>query len=343
MSEKPFAPTEHRLRRASEEGNAPKAQELATLFSFSAVLFVLLHAVPQLSNAAAGWYIEAVARSVRAPLWTDGSLHWMLGYASIFAYAIAMLCVSGCVAGCIVALTATRARMHALSFKFERISPAEQWKQLFSFATVTALLRASLSAAVAAAALIPSCLSMIADSVGVRTPREMAAQAWQHVIHALTVLAAIGVATAAVEVSASLRKRRKSLRMTHDEVRREAKEQQGDPHLRSVRKRRHKAYARGGAAAARKATVLITNPTHLAVALLYAPPEIGVPIVVARAADAAAHEVRRAAREAQVPCVEHVALARALWAQCEEGQAVPSETYALVAPIIAAVMRESRT
>jgi flagellar biosynthesis protein FlhB len=83
----------------------------------------------------------------------------------------------------------------------------------------------------------------------------------------------------------------------------------------------------------------VTNPTHLAIALEYNPPAIGVPLIVARAADANAVCVRRIAREAHVPIVEAVELARLLYSQAEEGDPIPLAAYGMVAPIIASVLQ----
>lgn len=341
MSEKPFAPTAQRLRRARVEGNPAKAQELATLISFAAVAFVLVSSVPRLADSAAGCLIEAAALLAHRPAGDHIAAYAYLPYVMTFAGCIIAALGTGSLLSCAVAISATRGALTPVTLNFGRIAPAEQIKQLFSPATLTAFFRALASAALAAGLLMPIAVSMVGASLGLPSIRELTAQAWAHLVQVLALLAGIGLVAAGAEVAVTLRKRREKLRMTHEEIRREAKEQQGDPHLRSARRRRQRSFARGGAAAVRRATVVITNPTRLAIALLYAPPRVGVPLVVARAADLAAAEIRRVAREAGVPCIEHLALARTLWARCEEGEAVPPETFALLAPIIAALTHES--
>jgi flagellar biosynthesis protein FlhB len=341
MSEKPFAPTAQRLRRARVEGNPAKAQELATLLSFTGVAFVLVSNMPRLAESAAGCFIEAVAFLAHRGVPDRIAPSTYFPYVMTFAEYIIAALGTGSLLSCAVAFSATRGALTPVTLNFGRIAPAEHMKQLFSPATLTAFIRALASAAIAAGLLVPIAISMTAASLGLPSIRELTAQVWLHIVQVLALLAGIGLVTAGAEVVVTLRKRRAKLRMTHEEIRREAKEQQGDPHLRLARRRRQRSFARGGAAAVRRATVIITNPTRLAIALLYAPPRVGVPLVVARAADAAAAEIRRVAQSAAVPCIEHVALARTLWARCEEGDPVPPETFAILAPIIAALTRES--
>jgi flagellar biosynthetic protein FlhB len=90
----------------------------------------------------------------------------------------------------------------------------------------------------------------------------------------------------------------------------------------------------------REAAFVICNPSHVAVALAYRPPEIAVPKVVVRAIDAGALEVKRRARALRVPIVEDVALARLLLAASDVDEYIPPRAYAAVAAIVASLLRE---
>jgi flagellar biosynthesis protein FlhB len=132
----------------------------------------------------------------------------------------------------------------------------------------------------------------------------------------------------------------KRMRMTRDEVKREARDDDGDPLLRMRRRRRHRELARGRIRVeVPRADVLVVNPTHIAVALRYRAGEDRAPRVTAKGKGAAAEAMRTLARNSGVPIVEDVVLARLLWKRVKVGRAVPAETYKAVAAVLAFVYR----
>jgi type III secretion protein U len=129
------------------------------------------------------------------------------------------------------------------------------------------------------------------------------------------------------------RRHRLSLRMTRDEIRHEHREDEGDPERRAERRRLHRALA--GAASVSRATVVVVNPSHVAVALRHERAGEGAPRVVAKGAGLAALRIRAAARRAAVPIVRDVPLARALHRLAEVGDEIPEELYQAAAAILA--------
>jgi flagellar biosynthesis protein FlhB len=127
--------------------------------------------------------------------------------------------------------------------------------------------------------------------------------------------------------------------MSLEEFKRDLREQDGDPMARARRKAAHRAIVRGSLQRLREAAFVVTNPTHLAIALEYAPPKVVVPRVLIRAADEAALLVRSRARELNIPVIENVPLARELFAKANPGEYIPQETYVAVAEIVAALAR----
>ena len=128
---------------------------------------------------------------------------------------------------------------------------------------------------------------------------------------------------------------RKKLMMSKDEIKKEYKESEGDPHIKHKRKHLHQEMVmQGGAKPVRKSTVVITNPTHLAVALYYKRGDTPLPQVIAKGADAAAEEIKREAREAGVPIMENIPLARALWSSTQIDQFIPGELFEPVAEVL---------
>jgi flagellar biosynthetic protein FlhB len=128
----------------------------------------------------------------------------------------------------------------------------------------------------------------------------------------------------------------RSSRMSKQEVKEENKQSQGDPLLRSRMRQRQRALAAGHRQLqdVPDATVVVTNPTHFAVALKYEK-TMRSPIVVAKGADAVAAQIRAIAREAGVPMVENRPLARSLYDSAEVGDEIPMELYRAVAEVLA--------
>ena len=156
----------------------------------------------------------------------------------------------------------------------------------------------------------------------------------------LAVLAGVCFVSALVDVPLQFFKHRAELRMTHDEARRENKESEGDPHMKGERRRRARELSRGRMLAdVPAAHVVITNPTHYAVALRYDEATMNAPRIVAMGADHLALKIRAIATTASVPVLEAPPLARALYRHGDVGAEVPVELYTAVAQVLAWVFR----
>ena len=133
-------------------------------------------------------------------------------------------------------------------------------------------------------------------------------------------------------------KHEQDLRMTHQEIRDEMKNLQGDPQVVARRRaiQRQLALNRIGSSVP-KADVVVTNPTELAVAIQYDPLEMAAPIVVAKGAGLLAQRIRRLAMENNIPIVERKPLAQLLYKEVDINHPVPSEAYAAVAEVLAYV------
>ncbi|PYN97170.1 MAG: flagellar biosynthesis protein FlhB [Candidatus Rokuibacteriota bacterium] len=158
---------------------------------------------------------------------------------------------------------------------------------------------------------------------------------------ALTLMWRIGVAhvaIAALDYGYQRWAHQRQLRMTKDEVRDEMRQAEGDPQIRARFRSLHRQYAmRRMMAAVPTADVVVTNPTHLAIALKYEAGSMKAPKVVAKGARLVAQRIREAARAAGVPVVEHKPLAQALYKAVPIGGEIPSRLYRAVAEILAYV------
>lgn len=132
----------------------------------------------------------------------------------------------------------------------------------------------------------------------------------------------------------------KDHRMTKDEVKREYKEMEGDPTIKGHRKQLHQELATQTASAnTRKSSVVITNPTHLAIAIFYEQALTPLPIVLAKGAGGVAEAMVRVAREEAIPVMQNIPLARALMADAKIEQYIPTELIEPVAQVLRLIMQ----
>jgi flagellar biosynthetic protein FlhB len=136
-------------------------------------------------------------------------------------------------------------------------------------------------------------------------------------------------------------KNEKSMKMTKQEVRDEYKEQEGDPMVKGQRRRiARNLVQKRSLAAVPTASVIITNPTHFAIAIRYDRDKDAAPVVVAKGADNMAAKIRALAKDNNIPMIENKPLARALYKSVEPNQMIPVEFFSAVAEVLAYVFRQ---
>lgn len=326
--EKRFEATAARIRKAKREGNVVRAQE----FGANVALLCASGAVVALAPAFAALAAQAV-RTAASGVPPFGPVMQMAGLA---------LAPMGAAAAGGAAASLLQSGGLVISppqLKLARLHPGEGLKRLFSRDALTHGVRALAACALAALAVIPAIRQLFAVALSGAGARAVAAVAWDGAQHVVPAIAGVGLAFAAFEFGVARAQWLKRLRMTFEEFKREMKDQDGDPLARGRRRALHRSLLRGALSDVKKAAFVVVNPTHVAVALAYRPPAVPVPVVLVRAAGEAALRVRALARERQIPVVENVALARALFAECAAGRAIPPEQYVAVAEIVRALLR----
>ncbi|MBL8912833.1 MAG: EscU/YscU/HrcU family type III secretion system export apparatus switch protein [Archangium sp.] len=159
---------------------------------------------------------------------------------------------------------------------------------------------------------------------------------WKICIRGLGLLAAFAAANFALTRWRYTKKHR----MTKEELKREMREDEGDPMMRGARKRKHREMVKRNAVAETKqADVLLVNPTHIAIAIRYRKEDGGAPRVLAKGKGVLAEAMRDAARSNAIPIVQDIPLARLLYKKVKVGGVVPADTYKAVAAILAFVYR----
>lgn len=145
---------------------------------------------------------------------------------------------------------------------------------------------------------------------------------------------------AAVDLYLQRREYNKSLRLTKQEAKQEHKEREGDPQIKArIRSIQREVARRRMMQAVKKADVIITNPTHIAVAVVYDKSAMMAPRVVAKGADFVAQKIKKIAADAGIPMVENVPLARTLYKTVKIGQMIPRALYQSIAEVLAYVYR----
>lgn len=270
------------------------------------------------------------------------------------AHAItALLLAARCVwpilaAACVGGLIAMGAQSHfrtapdALQVNWSRIDPLAGCKRLFS-------LRAAIPTGIAAIKLaIVLALSYRVIAEILRDPIFYSAVDASRVAvfladAAFRIIMRIGFAMlvlAAIDYGYQFWRTNRDLMMTKEEVKDEAKNQEGDPQVKAQMRRRRQAISkRKMLAEVPKADVIITNPTHLAIALRYDRRTMGAPRVVAKGSRLNALRIREIARQHQVPILENKPLARLLFKYAKVGGEIPAQLYTAVAEILAYVYR----
>jgi flagellar biosynthetic protein FlhB len=224
---------------------------------------------------------------------------------------------------------------------FDKLNPATGAMKLFSGqAAVKAVLMLLKVAALGVVAyLVLDGRAGVVVALGRGDVGWAAAASWSLVLRLATYMVAAVALVAVLDYLYQRHRFEVALRMTRQELKDEMKQEEGDPEIKArIRQLQRERSRRKMMREVPKATVVVTNPTHYAVALRYDPPRDESPVVVARGAGTFAKRVAAVARENRVPVLERPALARALYG-VREGRAIPGPLFRAVAEVLAFVYR----
>ncbi|MCR5156640.1 MAG: flagellar biosynthesis protein FlhB [Butyrivibrio sp.] len=347
-AEKSEEPTAKKLDDARKEGQVAKSQEVATAFSLMA-LFIILRVgygfmgtnfqnlfsriynnIPNVARTYDGFIPVELIRS----LLTNAILTMLLISAPFFIIAFIIAFVSDLVQ------VGFKPTSKPLQPKLSKLNPISGMKKIFSARKIFELGKSILKLVVMAA-VIYSFFSGRTESIFLLydIPLKQAIGLMGSLIIDLGIrLAAAYLVIAAIDLIYQRRKFHKDMMMTKQEVKDEFKNSEGDPAVKSAQKRRMmEASRRRMMQQLPQADVVITNPTHYAVAIKYDADENDAPMVVAKGADYLAQKIKEVARENDVEIVENKPLARMLYTNVEVGEMVPPELYRAVAEVLAYV------
>ena len=341
-------PTERKLRKAREKGDVASSKEAGNVMAVLSLFAITAFVLPSVSAPLAGVFRTVLESAGQVHVGTDlaglrdlGVVSWkVLRGVGILLGPLMALMVIGALAG--VALQGeVVVASERLKPKWSKISPISGFKRLFSLAAFVEFFKSVtkvLLVGVIAGWVVLNAVGQIWQTQGLLPERVIdfvRAEASRMLLITLALVSVIAVADILWKRFDHRRKQRMSMKEIKDEV----KETEGDPLIRSKRMniRRERARQRLAQAVPR-ATVVLTNPTHFAVALKY---ENGVdmaPVCVAKGADLLAARIRELARENEIPMVENRPLARALHDVAELDRPIPVEHWEAVAAIIGYIM-----
>jgi type III secretion protein U len=335
--EKTEKPTQKRLRDAKRKGQHAKSQDVTAAMVLGAMTACLAAAAAMTADR----LISVVSRllddlgQVRASTDLLPMLAPMVGEGILCLLPFIFTAMLAGIAGSAMQV-GLNISMEPVSPKFDKLNPAQGLKKIFSMKSVIEFVKTVVKALAMAAVLWKVILDLMPAlmSSAYLPAAAIAAAGWDAVLHlvfgGLLLFLVVGPLDFGLQKFQFL----KDQRMSKDEVKREHKESEGDPQLKGKRKQ----IAREMATSAPKetvpgASVVVTNPTHYAVALRYAPGDTPVPIIVAKGVDEEAAVIRRLAEEHGVPLMADPPLARALYTLPLQ-EPIPERMFEAVAAIL---------
>ncbi|MFW0767026.1 flagellar biosynthesis protein FlhB [Trabulsiella odontotermitis] len=345
--DKTEAPTPQRLDKAREEGQIPRSRELTSMLILLVGVCVIWIGGESLARRLAGLLSSGLHFDhsiVNDPNLILGQIILLVKQAMIALLPL----IVGVVVVAIIApmlLGGIVFSPKSLSLKLDKLNPLPGIKRMFSAQTFAELLKAILKSLLVGSVTALYLWTNWPDMM--RLVSESPMNAMGHALNLVglcTLLVALGIVPmVGFDVFWQIYSHMKKLRMSRQDIRDEFKQNEGDPHVKSrIRQMQRAAARRRMMADVPKADVIVTNPTHYAVALQYDENKMSAPKVLAKGAGLVALRIREIGGENRIPVLEAPPLARALFRHAEIGQQIPGQLYAAVAEVLAWVWQLKR-
>ncbi|MFM1770081.1 MAG: Flagellar biosynthetic protein FlhB [Verrucomicrobiota bacterium] len=347
LGEKTEQPTPRRLEEAARKGQFPRSAEVQTVFVLGGTLLALSFAGGETWGTFMHAFTAVLGHLHEIPLTLDSlqghGIHAALIIARCAGPVVLAVLLAGLLAGGIQSRFQTASE--AVSPNWERLNPVAGFQRIFSVK-----------------AGVPALLNLVKLSVVLALTWHQVSQILQDPIFTSTVsLGRIGqflaqtsfrlllsvagtlLVIAAADYAWQWWQTSRDLMMTRDEIKEESRNTEGNPHVKSrLRRRAQRVSQRRMLLEVPQADVVVTNPTHLAVALRYDRRTMKAPRIVAKGSRLNALRIREIARQHQVPILENKPVARMLFKYGRVGAEIPAQLYAAVAEILAWVYRVNR-
>jgi flagellar biosynthesis protein FlhB len=338
-AEKTEQPSSKRLEDARKRGQVPRSTELsaaAVILTVGGGLHFLGAYMGTRLNALMGASLSLTREQSLDESMMFSTMTTEVGYALITCAPILGLTMVAALLAPML-LGGWNLSIEALAPKFDKLNPMNGFGRMFSAKGLVELAKAFAKFIVLALVAIFLLKQKHGElmALGSEPPRAAIAHAMSLTGYSFLVLAGALGLIAAADVPWQIFQHTKSLKMTREEVREEHKESEGSPEVKGrIRRLQNEIARRRMMQEVPKADVIVTNPTHFAVALRYDEKNMRAPIVVAKGADLIAAKIREIAIEHSVPMFEGPPLARALYRNVEIGDEIPARLYVAVAQVL---------
>jgi len=340
-------PTPRRLQKAREEGQVARSQELNSAFTLLGGFLVLYFFFGNLLQSLSGKMYSFITLSEAADITKDDSLVLIVDNFYYIINLIMPVMVATAVMGILISLLQVGPRFtpKLIQPKFSKLNPIEGAKRLFSLKSVIELIK-SLAKALVIGFLTYSQIKKAWPHLVTLTGQGIepgllfiANLLLRIIISILVFLIILGIADYIYQRWEFMR----NLMMSKQEIKEEYKEYEGDPQIKSRRRQRQRELSMNRMIkAVEEADVVITNPTHIAVALKFDINTMDTPLVVAKGEGFIARKIKEVAEEYGIEIVENKPLARALNETTEIGQEIPPDLYQAVAEVLAYIYRNHK-
>jgi flagellar biosynthetic protein FlhB len=344
--EKTEQPTQRRLEEAIKHGQTPRSAEVQTVFVLFGGVAALTFCGRETWRLFASTEVQTFSHLYNTPVTVDS----LQGYGLVSALMVlkcagpfvVITLLAGLIAGAIQNRFQTASEV--LAPDWNRVNPVEGFKRLFSNQSVVPTAIAAVKFTFVLALTYSEIRAILLDpifttSVSVGRLAEFLGQT------GLSILLRVALALLVVAVADygyQFWKVGRDLMMTKDELKEESKSTEGNQQVKQARRRRRAGSKAKQLAEVAKADVVVTNPTHIAVALRYDRKTMKAPTVVAKGIRLNAQKIRELAVQHQIPIMENKSLARMLFKHAKVGGEVPAQLYATVAEVLAWVYRINR-
>jgi flagellar biosynthetic protein FlhB len=334
-------PTARRRQKAREKGQVVRSRDLSSTLALAGVLAVLTWGAMGWLRAWRALFRSLVNASIARELNLSSPVLEITGHtvlasvAPVLGAAWLLAAAGGLAQGGLVLAPA------ALTPSFDRLNPANRLKQIFSISGLAALLKSLLPFAAIAycAVLVVARDWRLLGAAAAMNIRGLVAFVTGRALEIGWRAVLILLLWSGLDYLISWHKLESDLSMSREEIKEEMKESEGNPTSKMrIRRLQRQAHRRRMVQDVSKAAVVVTNPTHFAVALAYDPAMVA-PTVVAKGQNLLAAQIREAARWHGIPIMENPPLAQALYRTTEVGSAIPAKLYLAVAELLAFVYR----
>ena len=344
MSDKTEEPTPKKKKDARKQGNIAKSAEVNKAMTFIAILVVIYMMSGSIISELQGFIVNILSGDFSMTM-NDNTIRIlmfkvMMSFMKIVLPISLIIMVFGILGSLIQ--TGLFFSMESLKPKFSKLNPLTGLKNMFSMKAIVNLIKSMVVICIMiylGYSFMSKNFEGIIKSGDIYLPYlfNIVLDLIKSILTSITLAVAV---VAALDYGYEKFSHKKGLKMTKQEVKEEYKQMEGDPHIKGKIKQKQRQMANQRMMqAVPSSTVIVTNPTHISIAIRYEQGKDTTPIVVAKGVDEVAFRIREIAKSHDIPIIENVPLARLIYKEVDIDQEIPEEMYKAVAEVLVAVYK----